>query len=375
MQNMTYYIYLDTKIIGAARQIVTFFDNGVFSREQVIVLIKKYKHISAKQLKKLFQYEKIRYRFVLASDLDVLERGVIFYPFNAESNCRAAANRKLKHIFITHGESNKISSVKPIIRIYDYVITAGKAGIDRFLSHKIFNHYDIESGRLMMMGDTFIGRTGLSPLGKGKKSVFYAPTWEGGIEQENYSSLSNIGYVEYSLSHICERYNIDTIVIKSHPNTGHRRKEYITNLITLITKLLERKFEVILFKPHVNFPFRIVWSLRHKGLKFKSQLGEYYAAIGFCDISAIETQLLNENIFYYLFCNTHLKKYLSRLKNSEYYYSNALEFTEKTLPTSASMEYFNNLRNYTIDRKLDSIPISERIHFLLDNLYDNAEYD
>lgn len=139
MKNLPYFIYLDSKIVGSALQICTFFENGVFDKNNTTILIKKYKHKSNKMIGNIFKNKVFNYRFVNENDLDNLESGVIFYPFNAQSNCRAVANRNLTHIFITHGESNKVSSIKPIIRIYDYVITAGQAGIDRYLTNNIFS--------------------------------------------------------------------------------------------------------------------------------------------------------------------------------------------------------------------------------------------
>ena len=119
-----YALYLDSKILGTATQLLSFFEQEIFSRDNTIIYLKRYKE-SAVAFQKIFEREKIPYRFMRPSELDQLSDQIIFYAFNAQSNCRLVANRKLKHIFITHGESNKVSSVKPIIRIYDHVTMAG----------------------------------------------------------------------------------------------------------------------------------------------------------------------------------------------------------------------------------------------------------
>ncbi|EIJ68768.1 hypothetical protein [Pasteurella bettyae] len=372
--NIPYFIYLDSKIVGAARQIVTFFNNGIFPIENTVILIKKYKHKSAKIIEQVFKQGGISYRFVKAADLDALTSGIIFYPFNAQSNCRAVANRRLTHIFITHGESNKIASVKPIIRIYDHIITAGQAGIERFLANKIFNCYDVNSGRLVKMGDTFIGRTGLASVGQGKKTIFYAPTWEGGIELENYSSLSYTNEVANCMKHFSKQYDVNTVLIKPHPNTGHRCREYNQYLISLVELLLSEGLKIVLFKPHITIPFHIVWRLKRKGVVFESELNKYYAVLGFCDISAIETQFLNEQIYYYIFCSKIHKSYLLGLKVANYYKTHAIEFTQSELPNRISEIDFNELKEYLIDNSCLNIPISERINYLLNNLHDYAEY-
>ncbi|MDP4360951.1 hypothetical protein QR510_30430, partial [Escherichia coli] len=74
---------------------------------------------------------------------------IVFYLFNAQSNCRIVANRNLIHVFVTHGESHKLASVKPIIRIYDYVVTSGDVGIDRYLKSGIFTPFDIRNGKVI----------------------------------------------------------------------------------------------------------------------------------------------------------------------------------------------------------------------------------
>ncbi|HHF6214045.1 TPA: CDP-glycerol glycerophosphotransferase [Haemophilus influenzae] len=368
MANTPYFIYLDTKIIGAVKQTITFFEHGVFSRGNTIILVKKYKHKSAKIIERALIKASLNYHFVNAAYLDALTEGVIFYPFNAQSNCRAVANRKLTHIFITHGESNKITSIKPITRIYDHVITAGKAGVDRFLSHKIFSQYDVDTGRIIPMGDTFIGKTGLDCTGKGTPVIFYAPTWEGGIEQENYSSLAHINQVVATILQLSEYYQVKHVAIRPHLNTGHRRPEYHNFLLRIIESLQAKSLKLVLFKPHLNFSFAQEWKLKRRDVVFKTNFSEFSAVVGLCDISAMETQLLNENIYYYLFCSEEYKQYLLTLKNSEYYQNNALIFDCGELIPSQELENFQHLKSYLIDSNFSEIPISERLRFLLTNL-------
>lgn len=363
-----YFIYLDTKIIGAVKQTITFFEHGVFPRENTIILVKKYKHKSAKIIERALNKASLNYHFVNAAYLDALKEGVIFYPFNAQSNCRAVANRNLTHIFITHGESNKITSVKPIVRIYDHVITAGNAGIDRLIAHKIFSQYDVEAGRIIPMGDTFIGKTGLDHTGKGIPAIFYVPTWEGGIEQENYSSLSYVGQVTNTLHLLSKHYQINEIVIRPHPNTGHRLQNYHQFLMDIVKTLLHKGLKVTLYKPHVGLTFSQAWKLRRNGGTLTSDLSKFYAIIGLCDISAIESQLLNENIFYYLFCSKAQKEYLISLKNSQYYKTNTLTFGEKLYFHHISKDDFYQLRNYMIEQNYLNIPLNQRIEQLLAKL-------
>lgn len=359
MNTVPYYIYLDSKIIGAAKQIVTFFTDQVFSRENTVVLIKKYKDKSAKQIAAIFKQQCILYRFVLAKDLDALLEGVIFYPFNAQSNCRAVANRKLIHIFVTHGESNKISSIKPIVRIYDYVLAAGQAGIDRFLAHGIFSQYDVDSGRIISAGNTFVGRTGLSS--SGEKCVLYAPTWEGGVERENYSSLEQWRYIAQRLLEQANEHNTNIVLIRPHPNTGFREDKYITYIYMLSQFCRKHNLNVMVFLSNLNLTWwqRLKW--KKQGINFVNSLENFQAIFAICDVSAMETQFLNEDIAYELFVNiekintleTHKKYYSESKKWNDIYYLFRLANCE---------EY----KNYIINNDLNNTPFSQRIKLLLD---------
>lgn len=364
------YIYLDSKIIGIAKQTITFYDYGIFHRENTIVLLKKYKHSSNQIIKKMLLDAGIKCHIVKMGDIDALEGGVIFYPFNAQSNTRVVANRKLKHIFITHGESSKISSVKPIIRIYDYIATAGQAGIDRFIAHKIFDFHDIELGRLIKMGDTFIGRTGLSRDQKGAPCILYAPTWEGGIPTENYSSLECTNEVYELLRLLAQKYQTQQIIIRPHPNTGHRLKNYRQHLCNLIKRLIETSLNVIVYSKNFHLTLGERWKLRKYNIKFTDDLSNYKACFGLCDISAMETQMLNEDIPYYLYWNS------TKQPNALWapkFYRPISQINTKLCNTSyweIDPEYMSVIafKDYVIDAEMTKYPTDKKIDLLLHNL-------
>lgn len=359
-----YFIYLDSKILGTAKQIAAFFHDGIFPKEKTTVLIKKYKHKSSSQLARIFAHNGISYRFVSYADLDNLQSGFIFYPFNAQSNCRAVANRKLEHIFITHGESNKAASVKPIIRIYDYVTTAGQAGIDRFLKARIFSQYDVDTGRIIMMGDTFIGRTGLGQDKSGKKCIFYAPTWEGGIEQENYSSLSLWQNIGNYLIQASQLYQVDCIVIKPHPNTGHRKKAYKDYLLQLIALLKENGLAISLFMPNISLSFWQIRKLKRQKVTLIDTLVTFNAEVAFCDISSIETQLLNENIPYYLYEKPKTNYFILNSPPPSLSSPDSCQYRDKSLGIGIS----DHCKNHVINAKISSYPIETRISLLLERI-------
>ncbi|MDT9452034.1 hypothetical protein [Escherichia coli] len=188
--NSLYYIYIDTKIKGAFEQLIRYFQSQVFNNKDCIsVFCKYYKEIEHLAVE-VFNKHNITFKFIKKnSDLSFIKGKIVFYLFNAQSNCRVVANRDLIHVFVTHGESHKLASVKPIIRIYDYVITSGDVGVDRYLKSGIFTQYDINNGKVLKLGDTFIG-SNIFKYESNSHSLVYAPTWEGGVPEENYCSIS-----------------------------------------------------------------------------------------------------------------------------------------------------------------------------------------
>lgn len=364
-----FYIYLDTKILGAAKQTISMFRNGIFSTQEVSVLVRKYRHSSTRIICNLFKRNGISFRLVRYADLDNLNDGIVFYPFNAQSNTRFVANRKLKHIFITHGESNKISSTKPIIRIYDHVITAGEAGIKRYLDTRIFNQYDLLYKRIIMMGDTFVGRTGLSASNEKKQKVlFYAPTWEGGIESENYSSLEYPDFVVQQLLKACSLYNVNTILIKPHPNTGHRKKGFFYSFISSLYKVKDRNITVLLYQGDINLSYMDKYRLKRKGIIFIGDLSLYFPTIAFCDVSAIETQLLNENILHYIFYRKQDEKIIDNQVDPEFYREHSIilnntNYNIKKLGSNYAL-YLEKIKNRLIYSDVSEIPIESRISYL-----------
>ncbi|WP_141111079.1 hypothetical protein [Chromobacterium haemolyticum] len=289
------YIYIDSKITGAIHQLANLFHTCVFDKN-TIVLIKKYKEIS-KKFSATLEHLGIPYQWMEKnSQIDSLKDGIIFYPFNAQSNCRVVANRSMIHIFITHGESNKKSSIKPITRIYDYIIVAGEAGIDRYLHSGIFSSHDKMQGRLIKLGDTFSGRINACfTLPKDGGMLFYAPTWEGGLESENYSSLSNIDNF-IKLKNLANKLEVKRIVIQIHPNLGHRRKNHINNLWIGIFKLLQAGIEVRLINPFCStkLPIRL-FNIFDK-FKILPREEKLEISMAITDVSAMEIQCLAAGI-------------------------------------------------------------------------------
>ncbi|WP_031062259.1 membrane protein [Streptomyces ochraceiscleroticus] len=102
---------------------------------------------------------------------------VLLHPANSGKTSQILRIPSIKHAFINHGESDKLSSCNPYAKAYDEVWVAGPAARDRYQLADI----GVEDKDVVE-----VGRPQLSPIKayegapKGEyTTVLYAPTWEG----------------------------------------------------------------------------------------------------------------------------------------------------------------------------------------------------
>jgi hypothetical protein len=289
-----YYIYIDTKINGTFEQLKQYFQTRIFDNDRCIcVLVKYYKEIES-VANDIFTPLLINYKLIKKnSDLDLLPGKSVFYLFNAQSNCRVVANRKLSHIFVTHGESHKLASIKPILRIYDHIICSGQVSIDRFLKSSIFNKNDIADGKIITLGNTFIGSNEFS-YSKESNNLVYAPTWEGGIPEEDFCSISkrNIN----KIIDFCKEQGLSRVIIKPHPNLGHRLKSH-RNIINDITDLIKKSgLNASIHDNRKEKPKKVNWNFFKKEKINEIKFQDVNVRYAITDISAMEAQFISKNI-------------------------------------------------------------------------------
>jgi len=296
------FVYLDSKIRGAALQLARYFEVGVFDRGSSVVLYRPYKD-SASFYENFFDRVGIaRRQLASLARIPSLDGSVVYYPFNSQSNCRIVAERGARHVFVTHGDSHKLASYKPIIRLYDYVVAAGSAGVDRYVQAGIFRRQEAESGRVVRLGATFVGTSGYRPcIGVEPSYVLYAPTWEGGVEAENYSSAEHGQGLRYAVAH-ARASGARRLVVQPHPNLGHRLPAYRRALSRQLGVLAREGWNVVLVDAQCSWRER--WWHGASGLR-KIEIVDVAPPVSvsraFTDLSAMETQLLNDGIEYRLF--------------------------------------------------------------------------
>ncbi|WSC24751.1 hypothetical protein OIE60_24205 [Streptomyces sp. NBC_01766] len=151
-------------------------------------------------------------------NMDLSTVRVALYAANVGKNIHMLRVPTIKHVFIGHGDSDKLASVNPYSKAYDEVWTAGRAGRDRYaLADVGVRDEDIVE----------VGRPQLAPIrswtGTPKQqipTVLYAPTWEGWDDNPGNTSLLLAG--ENIVRRLLTAEQPVRVLYKPHPFTGTR---------------------------------------------------------------------------------------------------------------------------------------------------------
>lgn len=147
--------------------------------------------------------------------LDFEPAGVCLYPANTGKNIHMLRNPKLKHVFIGHGDSDKVASINPYSKVYDEVWTAGQAGRDRYRIAQV----GVRDDEIVEVGRPQLGPIHTGPTGNRVRTVLYAPTWEGWTDDPGNTSLMAAGPT--LIAKLLEVPGI-RVLYKPHPFTGIR---------------------------------------------------------------------------------------------------------------------------------------------------------
>ncbi len=115
---------------------------------------------------------------------------VTLYVNNSRANFQSLAHRSTMHVHVSHGESDKLSMASNQIKAYDRAFVAGEAAVRRFQSTVL----GLDVTRLVRIGRPQLDievRPVLDP--SQRRTVLYAPTWEGEDEGNNYTSVDVYG--------------------------------------------------------------------------------------------------------------------------------------------------------------------------------------
>nr|WP_202424695.1 hypothetical protein [Streptomyces sp. HUCO-GS316] len=149
-------------------------------------------------------------------NMDLSTVRVALYAANVGKNIHLLRVPTMKHVFIGHGDSDKLASVNPFSKVYDEVWTAGRAGRDRYAIADVgVRDDDIVE----------VGRPQLAPIETGQgapegriPTVLYAPTWEGWDGQPGNTSILLAG--ENIVKKLVKADPPVRVLYKPHPFTG-----------------------------------------------------------------------------------------------------------------------------------------------------------
>ena len=120
----------------------------------------------------------------------VLRPKAILYPNNGQRNFQSLIWAEAAHIHVNHGESDKVSMVSNQAKAYDRVFVAGEAAVRRHRAALV----DFDEFRLIRIGRPQLDLEPEPIIPEStRRTVLYAPTWEGEDERNNFTSVDCYG--------------------------------------------------------------------------------------------------------------------------------------------------------------------------------------
>ncbi|MEU7299005.1 hypothetical protein [Streptomyces sp. NPDC007206] len=162
-------------------------------------------------------------------NLDLSTVRVALYAANVGKNIHLLRVPTMKHVFIGHGDSDKLASVNPYSKVYDEVWTAGRAGRDRYAIADVGVRDEdiVEVGRPQLAAIQTWQGVPDSPRGGAADgrcpTVLYAPTWEGWDGNPGNTSIVLAG--EKIVKKLVKADPPVRVLYKPHPFTGTVSKE------------------------------------------------------------------------------------------------------------------------------------------------------
>ncbi len=173
----------------------------------------------------------------LAAAYDELAAKVVLYCNNSMLNFNSLLDGRMLHVHINHGESDKQSMVSNNAKAYDRVFVAGEAAVQRHRAALM----ELDESRLVRIGrpQLDLRPAPLLPASE-RRTVLYAPTWEGDADYNDYTSVDVLG-VEI-VSAILAVPDV-RLVYKPHPKVTTSQTPAIREAHQAILDLVERAAE------------------------------------------------------------------------------------------------------------------------------------
>ncbi|MFC8683285.1 CDP-glycerol glycerophosphotransferase family protein [Microbacterium ureisolvens] len=156
-------------------------------------------------------------RFIAKQDIRV-----VLYVNQNTRNFQMFRYGRRWHVFINHGESDKMYMTTNQYKAYDYAMIAGAAARER-LSRVLWD-YDIDRCTLEIgrpQADHYSGTLPYTP--DDRTVVLYAPTWEGDRPSAHYGSIATHGEALVAALLASGRHRV---IYRPHPRSGVVDPEY-----------------------------------------------------------------------------------------------------------------------------------------------------
>lgn len=156
-------------------------------------------------------------RFIAKQDIRV-----VLYVNQNTRNFQMFRYGRRWHVFINHGESDKMYMTTNQYKAYDYALIAGDAARER-LSRVLWD-YDIDRRSIQIgrpQADHYSGTLPYTP--DERTVVLYAPTWEGDRPSAHYGSIVTHGEALVAALAATGRHRV---IYRPHPRSGVVDPEY-----------------------------------------------------------------------------------------------------------------------------------------------------
>ena len=158
----------------------------------------------------------------------------VVYVNNGWTNFQSLAFQQAVHVHVNHGESDKICMVSNQAKAYDRVFVAGEAAVQRHRAAIAW--FDLD--RLVRVGRPQLDLDVPCPLPESnRRTITYAPTWEGEDEANNYTSIDRYGVaiIEAALRQEGVR-----VVYKPHPRVASSEQMVVRDAHAHVIKAIEQ---------------------------------------------------------------------------------------------------------------------------------------
>ncbi len=119
-----------------------------------------------------------------------LDAKVVLYCNNSMRNFQSLLEPLMLHVHINHGESDKQSMASNNAKSYDRVFVAGDAAVQRIERGLL----EFDTSKLVRIGRPQLDLRREPVLAPSeRRTLLYAPTWEGDADYNNYSSVDRFG--------------------------------------------------------------------------------------------------------------------------------------------------------------------------------------